>query len=62
MATGALNLEEGLDGLRRWQTFLDEHFHDKTWELPGWPDFPPECIRDLRELDQPLGDIVTFHG
>lgn len=62
MASGVLGLEEGLDGLRRWQTFLDVHLHDKTWESSGWPDFPPECIRDLRELDQPLGDIVTFQG
>lgn len=62
MATGALGLEEGLDGLRRWQTFLDEHLHDNAWESSGWPDFPPERIRGLRELGQPLGDVVTFHG
>jgi len=59
MESGDLSLMEGLDGLRRWQKFLDRHLHDKAWDSSKWHDFPPECIRALQELGAPLGEVVT---
>jgi len=53
-----LSLAAGLDGLRRWQRFLDRHLHDKAWTSSRWHDFPPERIRPLQELGAPFGEVV----
>ena len=59
MAAGHLSLQEGIDGLRRWQAFLDRHLHDPPWNPGQWRDFPPRCIGKLQGLEEPLGRVVT---
>jgi hypothetical protein len=59
MATGALDTTTAVDGLRRWQTFLDRHLHSDRYPQHHWTDFPPERLRELAALPAPLGPIVT---
>ena len=59
---GEFTLAEAMDGLRRWQRFLDTHLHrfervdprqDRFGQLdvlPGWRDFPPAAIASLAAL------------
>jgi hypothetical protein len=60
---GEFILAEAMDGLRRWQRFLDTHLHrfaqvDDPWQdrsgqldvQPGWRDFPPAAIASLAAL------------
>jgi hypothetical protein len=49
---GEFTLAEALDGLRRWQVFLDAHLHRFGPEdiQPGWRDFPPAVIACLAAL------------
>ncbi|HYF62845.1 MAG TPA: hypothetical protein VD886_08510 [Herpetosiphonaceae bacterium] len=58
MADGSLPPAEAIDGLRRWQRFLDRHLHADRWPPDDWTDFPPAAIRPLAELPGPLGDPV----
>ena len=60
MDDGGLGLTAGLDGLRRWQRFLDRHLHDGPWPSSSWPDFPPKCIERLSDLGEPFGEVVTY--
>jgi uncharacterized protein DUF402 len=59
-------LEEGMpvevavDGLRRWQRFLDAHLHRRRDPRIGWTDFPPRAIEELAALPAPLGTVVTL--
>jgi hypothetical protein len=49
LASGALSLTAAMDGLRRWQLFLDTYLHVRgqlTCE-PFWRDFPPACLREV---------------
>jgi hypothetical protein len=62
MATGMVTPEDAVDGLRRWQRFLDRHLHVGIWPAARWSDFPPECIRELADLPAPLEGPVTFVG
>ena len=57
--SGELDLATAVDGLRRWQRFIDEHLHKPRGPVGEWTDFPPERIRDLAALPAPLGPIVT---
>jgi hypothetical protein len=63
MADGEFTLVEAMDGLRRWQRFLDTHLHrfehvddplqDRFGQFdvqPGWRDFPPAAIATMAEL------------
>jgi hypothetical protein len=60
MAEGALTLEAAVDGLRRWQRFLDRHLHADRFPVGTWTDFPPEAIKRLASLPGPLGIPVRI--
>lgn len=51
-----------VDGLRRWQRFLDQHLHDGRDPVDHWVDFPPQRVRALSALPAPLGPVVTVPG
>jgi hypothetical protein len=56
---GQLDVGLAIDGLRRWQRFLDRHLHSARQPHHQWTDFPPQRLRDLAALPAPLGPIVT---
>ncbi|MFN2496108.1 MAG: DUF402 domain-containing protein [Pseudonocardiaceae bacterium] len=56
---GQLDVSTAVDGLRRWQRFLDRHLHSARDPQDHWTDFPPHRLRDLAALPTPLGPIVT---
>lgn len=60
MADGRLPLSAAIDGLRRWQRFLDRHLHAERWPLLGWTDFPPAAIRLLADHDGLFGEPVRW--
>ncbi len=62
IADGTVTIEEGLDGLRRWQRFLDRHLHTGRWPAEAWADFPPAAIRSLAELPAPFAEPVRWEG
>jgi len=62
MAEGTLSLEDAIDGLRRWQRFLDRYLHADRWPQAEWSDFPPASIRSLFELPAPFADPVRWEG
>jgi hypothetical protein len=49
---GEFTIEEALDGLRRWQRFLDTYLHrfSPGDVQAGWRDFPPAAIASLAHL------------
>jgi hypothetical protein len=50
---GEFTLSQALDGLRRWQTFLDRHLHifgPDSDMARGWRDCPPVAIEHLQGL------------
>lgn len=57
--SGALSVADAVDGLRRWQRFLDLHLHADREPQAGWTDFPPRRIAALAALPAPLGPVVT---
>ena len=59
MAAGRLDAPTAIDGLRRWQQFLDRHLHADRDPQDGWTDFPPRRLRQLAALPAPLGPVVT---
>lgn len=59
---GQLDIATAIDGLRRWQRFLDRHLHATRDPSETWTDFPPRRLRDLAALPSPLGPIVTAPG
>ncbi len=62
IADGQLDLATAVDGMRRWQRFLDRHVHSSREPQAGWTDFPPARLRTLAELPAPLGPVVTVPG
>ncbi|MDQ3407586.1 MAG: DUF402 domain-containing protein, partial [Chloroflexota bacterium] len=62
MADGSVTLEDAVDGLRRWQRFLDRYLHVDRWPPAGWSDFPPASIRGLLESADPFGEPVRLDG
>ena len=62
IADRTLSLEDAVDGLRRWQRFLDRYLHTGRWPVSAWSDFPPESIRSLMELPSPFADPVRWEG
>ena len=58
IADGYLTVADAVDGLRRWQQFLDRYLHTSRWPVETWSDFPPASIRELAELPSPFGDPV----
>jgi Protein of unknown function (DUF402) len=59
MEAGRLEASLAIDGLRRWQRFLDRHLHAAREPQEGWTDFPPRRLRELAALPAPLGPVVT---
>lgn len=57
---GTMPLEVAVEGLRRWQAFLDRHLHTPPYPVGDWTDFPPTRIESLAALPSPLGSIVTW--
>ncbi len=55
---GTVSLDAAVDGLRRWQRFLDRHLHADRWPPVAWPDFPPQSIRTLAALPAPFAAPV----
>jgi hypothetical protein len=51
---GQLDLGSAVDGLRRWQRFLDRHLHAARDPQNGWTNFPPSQLRELAALPSPL--------
>lgn len=62
VAEGSLSLEDAVDGLRRWQRFLDRYLHSGRWPVSAWSDFPPDSIKALAELPSPFADPVRWNG
>ena len=60
--SGVLDTALALDGLRRWQRFLDRHLHSGKWTSSSWSDFPPESIRALAELPSPFAEPVQWEA
>jgi hypothetical protein len=56
---GIVPVPVALDGLRRWQAFLDRCLHHGRDPGYGWADFPPAAIAGLAALPAPLGPVVT---
>jgi len=56
---GELTIAEAVDGLRRWQAFLDRHLHTGRYPSDRWSDFPPRRLEPLAALPAPLGPLVT---
>jgi hypothetical protein len=56
---GRLDVGTAVDGLRRWQHFLDRHLHAPRDPVGTWTDFPPRRLRALQALPSPLGPVVT---
>jgi Protein of unknown function (DUF402) len=56
---GTVPVPVALDGLRRWQAFLDRCLHHGRDPRSGWTDFPPAAIAGLAAWPAPLGPIVT---
>ncbi|HEX5504524.1 MAG TPA: DUF402 domain-containing protein [Thermomicrobiales bacterium] len=54
MRDGTVSLDAAIDGLQRWQRFLDRHLHAGRWPLETWSDFPPQSIRPLAALPAPF--------
>jgi hypothetical protein len=59
MADGSLPVGVAIDGLRRWQRFLDAHLHQGRNPIAGWSDFPPSAIGPLVAIAGELGPLVT---
>lgn len=59
IAEGHLETGIAIDGLRRWQRFLDRHLHAERAPRHGWTDFPPQVLHELAAIPPPLGPIVA---
>ena len=60
IASGKLALSDAVDGLRRWQQFLDRYLHADRWPPVTWTDFPPKPIRQLREIEGPFATPMRY--
>ena len=56
---GDLPVDVAIDGLRRWQRFLDTYVHHDRDPRAAWTNFPPAQIAELAALAAPLGPVVT---
>jgi len=57
--SGDLPVGVAIDGLRRWQRFLDTYVHHDRDPRAAWTNFPPAQIAELAALAAPLGPVVT---
>lgn len=60
MGGGTLELADAIDGLKRWQLFLDLHLHGDREAGTTWTDFPPAALKNLASVPPPIGEIVRF--
>jgi hypothetical protein len=60
MADGGLSLSVAIDGLRRWQRFLDRHLYTDRFPPTTWADFPPASIRRLYAMNETFGTPVRW--
>ena len=63
IAAGALTAGQAVEGLRKFQRFLDTYLNRRHDTTLGWPDFPPRAIRPLCALRTdlyPEGAPATF--
>ncbi len=60
MADGTLSLPDAIDGLRRWQRFLDQYLHAGRFPPTAWSDFPPASIHHLSEIAAPFATPVRW--
>jgi hypothetical protein len=56
---GDLPVDVAIDGLRRWQRFLDTYVHHDRDPRAAWTNFPPAQIAELAALAGPLGPVIT---
>ncbi len=56
---GDLPVDVAIDGLRRWQRFLDTYVHQDRDPRAAWTNFPPAQIAELAAVATPLGPVVT---
>ena len=54
VASGELTAERAIEGLRRFQRFIDAHLNRLSDSVHAWPDFPPRAIRPLGEWKKEL--------
>ena len=47
LENGDISLEEAIDGMKRWQAFLDLHLHRGRYPVAPYPDFPPAALDPL---------------
>lgn len=57
---GWISTAQLIDGLRRWQRFLDRHVHVSRFPQSGLSDFPPAAIRPLAEVRGFFASPVTW--
>lgn len=55
---GHIDVPDAIDGLRRWQQFLDTHISADPNPTAEWTDFPPRAIAALAALPSPFGEVV----
>lgn len=60
--TGSLPVPIAMDGLRRWQAFLDRCLHLGRDPRHGYTDFPPRALDGLRAAPRPFGPVVPAPG
>ncbi len=50
LAEGTISLPDAIDGLRRWQRFLDTYLYSGRWPTGTWSDFPPRACQPLATI------------
>ena len=53
LAAGQMSTEDAVDGLIRWQRFLDGRFNRRHDVTRSWPAFPPAEVEALMAVDLP---------
>lgn len=60
LEAGWISPAQLVDGLRRWQRFLDRHVHASRFPQTRFSDFPPAGIRPLADLPGLFADPVVW--
>lgn len=55
-----ITMHQALDGLRRWQAFLDTYLHSDRFPVADYTDFPPRSISTLAHMPGPFGPPVIW--
>ena len=59
-ALGWITTDQLIDGLRRWQQFLDRYLHSSRFPQDELSDFPPAAIQPLADISGAFGPPVTW--